>query len=400
MNQLPFKEVEIDGFRGLRKLKLNEMGAINILVGGNNSGKTSILEALSIACNPFEPFEWLNMIRRRDFGGLDETRIQSLRWCFRQQGELTDPDYMFEGTCRLRTNGAFSLRSLEAQYKDMIGVPGNRILKQQDQTNLEYDEEVDLNELRKGAEITHLVEAAPSFEQGGMVQGSLFDESAFDESTYSEKESITRQFWEEDRTVGRVGRSKKRGNLPTETLAPYSYQLNKLQVRSHSSQLFDSSVKKESVLELAQQFDSKIIDIEVASLRGNRPALYVNHKEMGPAPLSVFGDALRRAVLLSSTLHILKGGILLIDEIEAGIHTSGLESLFCWLMKAARNFNVQVVATTHSLEALDGMIKAAGDDVDDLVTFHINNEDECTDAKRISGELLHRLRYERGLDVR
>jgi len=56
MTQLPFEKVFIDGFRGLRNLELDGLGPINILVGGNNSGKTSVLEALSIACNPFEPF--------------------------------------------------------------------------------------------------------------------------------------------------------------------------------------------------------------------------------------------------------------------------------------------------------------------------------------------------------
>ena len=80
-------------------MSLEGLGRLNLLVGENNSGKTSVLEALSILCNPMDPYEWLAMVRRRDFGGLDETLIQSLRWSFLQTGELVDPELMFRGFC-------------------------------------------------------------------------------------------------------------------------------------------------------------------------------------------------------------------------------------------------------------------------------------------------------------
>src|SRR5438034_11209422 len=97
MPKLSLGNVTIDGFRGLRHLRLDGLGRLNILVGENNSGKTSVLEALSILCNAFEPYEWVSMVRRRDFGRLDETRIQSLRWCFAQAGQLVHPEITFEG---------------------------------------------------------------------------------------------------------------------------------------------------------------------------------------------------------------------------------------------------------------------------------------------------------------
>ena len=85
MPRYSLDNVTINGFRGLKDLRLEGLGLINVLVGPNNCGKTSVLEALSILCNAFEPFEWVSMVRRRDFGRLDETRIQSLRWCFPQE---------------------------------------------------------------------------------------------------------------------------------------------------------------------------------------------------------------------------------------------------------------------------------------------------------------------------
>ena len=194
-------------------------------------------------------------------------------------------------------------------------------------------------------------------------------------------------------------------DVPAEMLTPYSYQLNRMQVSSHSQQLlfplFDKYKSgREAIVDLVREFDPDVLDINVASLRGGRPALYVSHKRLGPAPLSVFGDALRRAVLLASTIQTLAGGVLLIDEMETGIHVSALKKVFAWLVKAARRFDVQIIATTHSLEAVDAVCESVNEHVDDLVTFHINQSDETTKVKRIAGEMLLRLRRERGLDVR
>lgn len=390
MTRLPFEQVSVEGFRGLRGLEMPEMGPINILVGGNNSGKTSVLEALAIVCNPFEPLEWLSMIRRRDFGGLDETRLQSLRWCFHQDGNLADPEHMFSSTCEFRSSGRFPLRRLSVEYEDILGIPSEKELRRLARWQRSL-REFDSKELRKGAVIRHHVETDQS------PGGSERSES----STCSRIEPISFQLWEDFPVLES---SKRRGNLPTDTLTPYSYQLNSLQVRAHSGQIFqtraDPMKGKQHVLDLVQAFDPGVNDIEIASFRGSRPAIYLNHERLGPAPLSIFGDALRRAVLLSSTLHTLRGGLLLIDEIETGIHISALARVFRWLMDAARRFDVQVVATTHSLEALDGMINAADERVEDLVTFHLEADDSRTHVKRIEGEVLRRLRTKRGLDVR
>lgn len=41
-----FKDITIDNFRGIDHLEVKEFAPINIFVGGNNAGKTSILEAI------------------------------------------------------------------------------------------------------------------------------------------------------------------------------------------------------------------------------------------------------------------------------------------------------------------------------------------------------------------
>src|SRR5947208_607870 len=104
--------VRINGYRWLRELRLTGLGRVNLLVGRNNSGKTSVLEALSILSNPFDPMEWLRVIRRRDFGRLDESRVQSLRWCLRQTGNTASQPMPDLERCEMSCRGRFEIPSL------------------------------------------------------------------------------------------------------------------------------------------------------------------------------------------------------------------------------------------------------------------------------------------------
>lgn len=62
-----------------------------------------------------------------------------------------------------------------------------------------------------------------------------------------------------------------------------------------------------------------------------------------------------RLLTLGLHLVITKGGFLLVDEIENGIHWSVKPKLWHFLVETARALNVQVVATTHSKDCLDGL---------------------------------------------
>jgi len=382
MPEYSLDDVTIDGFRGLKNLRLDGLGLINILVGPNNCGKTSVLEALSILCNASDPFEWLWMVRRRDFGGLDETRIQSLRWCFPQHGQLSDPEVTFEGECSMSCSGRFPLRKLRVTYRDLEGEPDPKKVGPKVKRPLLFDEIIEDGQPQRGAEITHYVESV-----GPLLRSGSFD-----------PHPVVIQVWEDYRSL--PGRTPRRRSVaPTETLTPYSYQINQVQVRTRSRSIFGP--EQDLILNLIREFDPEIIDVKLGSFRGVRPAVYVEHRRLGPAPLSVFGDALRRAVLLAGTIFSLKdGGILLIDEIETGIHISKLHRIFAWLIQIARQLHVQVVATTHSLEAVDALALSTLDGHSDLVTYHLDQTEGETRTKRIDGDLLHRLRSERGLDVR
>lgn len=76
--------VTIHQFRGLRDLELKDLGRVNLLVGINNSGKTSVLEALSIYCHPLDIRVWLTTARQReqDIRVSRTPPLDALRWLF------------------------------------------------------------------------------------------------------------------------------------------------------------------------------------------------------------------------------------------------------------------------------------------------------------------------------
>ena len=51
-----FQSFEIDAFRGIRNFNIPSLNHVNILVGDNNAGKTSVMEMICALISPFSLF--------------------------------------------------------------------------------------------------------------------------------------------------------------------------------------------------------------------------------------------------------------------------------------------------------------------------------------------------------
>ncbi|MCO6493918.1 MAG: ATP-binding protein [Phaeodactylibacter sp.] len=71
-----------------------------------------------------------------------------------------------------------------------------------------------------------------------------------------------------------------------------------------------------------------------------------------PIPLQSLGDGVRRILTLALALVNAKGKILLIDEFEAGLHYSVQEKMWELVFDYAKQWDIQVFATTHSEDTL------------------------------------------------
>jgi len=56
----------IERFRGFRELKLDGLGRVNLITGRNNTGKSSLLEAVRILASDFPPTTIYSILTDRE----------------------------------------------------------------------------------------------------------------------------------------------------------------------------------------------------------------------------------------------------------------------------------------------------------------------------------------------
>ena len=360
----------IHRFRGIRDLKLEELGQINLLVGVNNSGKTSVLEAISTFCNPLDPFEWINTAWRREIKSSRQSKLESLKWLFPQNNE-NNSDRFYQGKTLVYGSGDLGLVESKATYKEFEGI--------WDSTE-NNNEEIDNNEIRRGADFKLTFTLLDSILQLG-------DEN--------EQAYIKLKIWEDEALT--TLDAPRESRLLVDTVTPFSHRIEQLQIKLLTGATLQGF--KKEVIELISMIDSEIIDLEILDPTGKNSRLYVIHKTLGITPISSFGDGVRRLLFIALTIAKLKDGILLIDELETAIHTEALRPSFSWLVKWCRKMNVQLFATTHSLETVDAMLTASKS-TNDLVLYRLYQKDMQTKTVRIDQAKLGRVRQNLGMEVR
>jgi predicted ATPase len=103
--------------------------------------------------------------------------------------------------------------------------------------------------------------------------------------------------------------------------------------------------------------------VERISLIGDRPverSVVVKMPGFGrPIPLRSMGDGMSRMLGIALSLVSARDGVLLVDEIENGIHYSVQSELWELVFRTARRLNVQVFASTHSWDCIEAFQAAA-----------------------------------------
>lgn len=394
MNQV-FDHLQISGYRGLEVVDLPQLGQVNIFVGDNNSGKTSVLEAVSILCNPLDPFQWLEVSQRRLYLGRSplialRPNLEAVKWVFPQKTELSGDILHQDKTLivvkdspheiSVKTSGSAPVQGFTAKLGEIYGSgieKNNQERLNEDSSSADEDVVSEIDSVRPGLELE--VEAKLS-----STQGSLFE---------PESERETFQFWANERFVQR---KRNKPLVKNATIFP-SYSSSEPILERLSRVILQEADGKSAVLELIRSFDDNILDVHILSTPSSRATLYIEHKELGFAPLYVFGDGFKRTLVIALIALTTSDGVLLVDEIETSIHVSALSRVFSWLIETCRRLEIQLFVTTHSLEAIDAMLQPEIP-TDDIVAFRLNPKGQV--PQRFSGSLLHRLRSERGLDVR
>jgi AAA15 family ATPase/GTPase len=355
-------ELTIHQFRGIKELTLNDLGNVNILVGINNSGKTSILESIATYARPFDLSEWINTAWRREIKASRRSTVDVLNWLFPQN--LTSEGEIEFGETHISGRGKYSVTDVKARFEEIYRIPPTK-----SQIGL-IEMEAEENNSEVGAKLT--------------VQVQTFPDSPPQERVF--------EIWN---TQNKPYAKSTKPSLPVATITPVTHRIEQL---SGISDLIKSK-NKASVLQALNLFDPGVRDVAILTHQGMRSTIEIDHSAFNTtAPVSAFGDGMRRALTFALTVPRVKGGLLLVDEIETAIHFSALQELYSWLIKICQINDIQLFVTTHSLEAVDALLAAHRGSYEGLVTYQLGQAGQP--AKRFSGELLNRLRTERGLDVR
>ena len=93
---------------------------------------------------------------------------------------------------------------------------------------------------------------------------------------------------------------------------------------------------------------------------GRRPIVGLKENR-NPVPLRSLGEGAVRMCAITMALANSRGGVLLLDEVENGIHHAVQCDFWKMILQAAYDNEAQVIATTHSWDCVAGFAKAAAD---------------------------------------
>ena len=352
------KSVEIKRYRGLRDLKLDDLGRVNLLVGANNGGKSSVLEAVVLALRPFDPGQWISTAMLRD---ATAPMVESI-WG------------MFPTAQAFRETEVDDLKAEDIDVK-ILSDAGTRRLRVHATPTLELVTDPQGGYPFDAMSASVSVGVNLSTEGGGALAHSM---------VFRSRQQVP------------VGRDP--GARRAFLLNPSSHRSTQQVVASLAAAV-DGGYKARSV-ELLRSFDTEIQDVHLSSAFG-RETIRIEHKTRGVVDVSTFGEGVRRALSLALSLPRAFEGAMLIDEVEASMHTRMLVRTMNWLKTHANGYNVQLFLTTHSLETVDALLEVFEGQADDaLVTYHLSRGAGGHEVRRFDLPRLSRARSERGFDVR
>ncbi len=364
------EKLYIDSFRGIRDLNLQKLSPINLVVGNNNSGKTSMLEAIELL--RFYDSGLINVLqiaRQRDyqFAMEQSNSIYENTMCmFPQDAQIKKIELsgIYNGL-------DFSYR-LSGENKRMFYDPTEERRSSLDRIKSSAQSETEID----GFEGSILVNLGKEFKQ--------------------EPVKIHRMIKMTDYTYS-VSKSK---SLPIRYVGAFAHLKGDV-----ISEIVRNEEYKDICVMMLKLFDKEISDIlTLPSDIGSHAVSYIRHNKLGNMPLSTYGDGIKRALVLANEIVKTRDGILLIDEIETSIHKQYYDDIFRFLTKACLQYNVQLFITTHSIEAVDGILKTQDydkrQDNDSLSVITLRKDGDKTLSRVMNGFDVYTDREEFGFEVR
>lgn len=289
-----FTEIYIRKYKKFTDTYIGSFKAVNIFAGLNNSGKSSILEALYIVTKLSDPKSHIKINNFRNKNYASHTK------------EITSSHY----------NSIIDSFDIEAIFEDEKILTKGQKKQQSDLSNI-YD-----------------------------YIGTFFSETLIGEDRYNFSADFTRK--------GMSITSNTNNILCNSIFSSPSSIDEEALFRSAYSKAVRNGAKKEVVDFIKLNIDPDIIDIELLS---NDNTFFVSHKDREKClDLSLYGDGLQKVFFLAIKISACESGVILLDEIENGIHKNLLAEFTALIEILASRYRVQVFITSHSKECIDSFV--------------------------------------------
>lgn len=339
-----FKSIKIKNLRAITELEVDNLGQVNLFVGENGCGKTTFLEGVFLftgATNPQLPVN-VNIFRNLPF-------LSKRLW--QTYFHNMDPSVVIEvaGQARdSRTEQRLVIRPLDNKELTVEPIPsdvssggfelsGSETTAELNGLKLKYADSEDPSEIT----ISTVV----------LKNGQLITEGT--------KEPPVKGIF-----------------INPSTVSDWKERFDEVQQRKRVGE----------VVSLLNEIEPKISD-----LRLNRAGILMADVGLPDLiPANLLGGGIAKFLAVALAMLNYQDGIVLIDEIENGLHHSAQQKIWEAILKWAQKLNVQVFATTHSNEsikafnnAVDGILFEA-----DAKLYRIERKNEKFRAVEYTKELL------------
>lgn len=138
----------------------------------------------------------------------------------------------------------------------------------------------------------------------------------------------------------------------------------------------------------------KVTDVDILTDETGEPYLSATTDDGVQLPLHDLGGGVVRLYQLFLGFFAARGGVLFVDEVENGLHHSVLKDVWARGRTWMRQWNAQLVATTHSAECIDAALAAFEDAPDDLAIHRLSRNEKTgkVEATTFTGETLEGVR--------
>lgn len=335
------KVLKIENFRGFQSFELQNLGRVNLLVGENNSGKTSLLEAIYLLKSGVNllPLYELIQIRAEYLSGDPKTRPDlDIKLLFHQRRPQIEDYFLIES---LTTDGSQELL---------------RYSLQKNGSDFQQGAAGDLVELYRGFS---LVVNALSQENQELEMPLHTDMGL--------PQKYVRQFAEPP------------------GFTQHQFVPSALAGSKNLNTLFDAielTPKEEDLYEMLRVIEPEIQRIAPQRNHSGEFKVLLAGAE-DPIPLRNLGGGVGHLLNLALSLVNAAGGLLMVDDIDMGLHSSVMPDLWRLIWETANKLDIQVFATTHSRDCWQSLAEIAAQEDTDGDDIRIHNIKKGADQSAV-----------------